>query len=76
MSQFEICIRSIRYDIAVHTPDYLLYRDRFLLEAEFIHTLLISYPKTDFLKLFREDACFDSAERLFHNFAPLKEKHF
>ena len=42
MSQFEICIRSIRYDIAVHTPDYLLYRDRFLLEAEFIHTLLIS----------------------------------
>ena len=30
----------------------------------------------DFLKLFREDACFDSAHRLFHNIAPRNEKHF
>ena len=35
-----------------------------------------SYHLVDFLKLFREDACFDSAEWLFHNFAPPKEKHF
>ena len=31
---------------------------------------------TENLKLFRDDACFDSAERLFHSFVPLSEKHF
>ena len=34
------------------------------------------YPSIDLLKLPREDAFFDSAERLFHSFAPRNEKHF
>ena len=33
-------------------------------------------PFISFLKLFREDAVFDSAGRLFHILAPRKEKHF
>ena len=33
-------------------------------------------PFIIFLKLFREDAVFDSAGRLFHILAPRKEKHF